>query len=71
MVNVYGPCQGPTRDDFVSWLYNLSIRENENWLVLGDISFIRSTNNMNLPDGDVNDIFIFNEIIGTTENTLP
>lgn len=64
MVNVYEPCQGLARDEFVSWLYNLQIPDNENWLLLGDFNFIRSTVNKNLPSGDVNDIFIFNEIIG-------
>ena len=64
LVNVYGPCQGLARDEFVHWLYNLTILDSENWLVLGDFNFIRSTENRNLPGGDVNDIFIFNGIIG-------
>ena len=25
LVNVYGPCQGELRDEFVSWIYNLDI----------------------------------------------
>ena len=64
LVTVYGPCRGQARDDFVDWLYNLSIPDSENWLILGDFNFIRSTENRNLPGGDANDIFIFNEIIG-------
>ena len=36
----------------------------ENWLLLGDFNFIRSIDNRNLPGGDLNDMFIFNEIIG-------
>ena len=64
LVNVYGPCRGQARDDFVDWLYHLSIPDSANWLVLGDFNFIRSTENRNLPGGDANDIFIFNEIIG-------
>ena len=35
----------------------------ENWLVVGDFNFMRSLENRNLPRGDLNDIFIFNEII--------
>ena len=31
---------------------------------VGDFNFIRSLDNRNLPGGDVNDIFIFNEVIG-------
>ena len=63
LISVYGPCQGEARDNFVSWLYNLQIPLGENWLLLGDFNFIRSLDNRNLPRGDLNDIFIFNEII--------
>jgi hypothetical protein len=64
LVCVYGPCEGVERDQFVSWLYNPSIPCTENWLLLGDFNFIRSQENRNKPGGDVNDIFLFNEIIG-------
>mgnify|MGYP000863857686 FL=1 len=37
---------------------------NDNWLLVGDFNFIRSLDNRNLPGGDINDIFLFNEIIG-------
>ena len=63
-MSVYGPCDGQLRDDFVHWLYHLSIPLDEHWLLLGDFNFIRSMDNRNLPGGDVNDIFLFNEIIG-------
>uniref|UniRef100_A0A8R7PTP7 Uncharacterized protein n=1 Tax=Triticum urartu TaxID=4572 RepID=A0A8R7PTP7_TRIUA len=46
------------------WLYNLNIPIDDNWLIIGDFNFIRSSENRNLPGGYVNDIFIFNEIIG-------
>ena len=49
LVNVYGPCRGQARDDFVDWLYHLSIPDSANWLVLGDFNFIRSTENRDLP----------------------
>ena len=64
LVNVYGPCQGELRDEFVSWIYNLDIDPNEMWMLMGDFNFIRSIDNRNLPGGDINDMFIFNEIIG-------
>ena len=64
LVNVYGPCEQQQRDIFVDWLYHLSIPFDANWLLLGDFNFIRSLDNRNLPGGDVNDMFIFNEIIG-------
>ena len=64
LVSVYGPCQGPARDDFVQWLYNLDINCDDNWLLLGDFNFMRSLENRNLPGGNVSDIFLFNEVIG-------
>lgn len=64
MVNVYGPCQGEMRDEFINWLYNLEVEPEQKWILMGDFNFIRSLDNRNLPGGDVNDIFIFNEIIG-------
>ena len=64
LVSVYGPCQGHARDDFVQWLYNLDINADDKWLLLGDFNFMRSLDNQNLPGGNVNDMFLFNEIIG-------
>ena len=63
LVSVYGPCRGPERDEFVQWLHDLQIPAHENWLILGDFNFIRSVDNRNKPGADMNDIFIFNEII--------
>lgn len=51
LVSVYGPCSGLERDLFVSWLYNLQIPSDENWLLLGDFNFIRSPDNRNRPGG--------------------
>jgi hypothetical protein len=64
LVTVYGPCHGLDRDMFVSWLYSLSIPANANWLIIGDFNFVRSQENRNKAGGDVNDMFLFNEIIG-------
>lgn len=64
LVNVYGPCQGQLRDNFVHWLYHIQIPQDELWLFLGDFNFIRSLENRNLPGGDINDMFLFNEVIG-------
>jgi exonuclease III len=64
LVSVYGPCGGPERDVFVSWIFNLQIPLCDNWLLLGDFNFIRSQLNRNKPGGDTNDMFLFNDIIG-------
>jgi endonuclease/exonuclease/phosphatase family metal-dependent hydrolase len=62
LVVVYGPCQGELRDLFVQWLYNLRIPDDELWLFMGDFNFIRSQDNRNAPGGDVNDMFLFNDL---------
>jgi mannosylglycoprotein endo-beta-mannosidase len=64
MVCVYGPCRGIERDNFVSWLYDLNIPPTANWLILGDFNFVRSHENRNRGGGDINDMFLFNEVIG-------
>jgi hypothetical protein len=64
MVCVYGPCQGIARDEFVSWLYKLNIPTMDNWLVLGDLNFIRDQENRNKPGGNIHDMMLFNEIVG-------
>ena len=64
LVSVYGPCQNPAHAEFAQWLYNLDIRFEDNWLLLGNFHSMRSLDNRNLPGGNVNDIFLFNEIIG-------
>lgn len=64
LTTVYGPCRGADREQFVSWLYNLNIPPLSNHLLLGDFNFIRSQDNRNKPGGNINDMFIFNDIIG-------
>lgn len=61
--NIYGPYSGDLRDDFVSWMYNLEIDTDKNWIFMGDFNFVRSVENRIIPGGDMNDIIIFNEII--------
>ena len=63
LVVVYGPCRQPARDLFVNWLYNLSIGDDDLWLIVGDFNFYRSDENRNRPGGNFNDSLIFNNII--------
>lgn len=62
MINVYGPSHGPERDEVVKWLYDLDVA-NDFWMILGDFIFYRLVDNRNKPGGNMNDIFIFNDII--------
>jgi hypothetical protein len=36
LVVVYGPCRQPDRDEFVNWLYNLYLDEEDLWMFMGD-----------------------------------
>ena len=63
LVNVYGPCTGQKCLDFSSWLFDLHIPDDENWLILGDFNFIRSPSNRHKLGVDANDMLVFNEII--------
>jgi exonuclease III len=70
LVNIYGPCSGDSRGEFVQWLFNLNIPPDEDWLLVGDFNFIRSQANRNKPGGNVNDMLTFNDFIrrqGLTE----
>lgn len=61
--NIYGPCEGPERDQFIYWMQNLTFNPDDLWLLMGDFNFIRSLENRNLPGGNLDDIFTFNGII--------
>jgi exonuclease III len=63
LTTVYGPCQAPEREEFINWLNDLEIQDNDNWMILGDFNFYRSLNDRNRSGGNINDIFIFNEVI--------
>lgn len=63
LVNVYGPCNGVARENFVAWLFSLDIADDALWLLLGDFNFYRFAENRNQEGANLNDIAIFNEII--------
>lgn len=60
---MYGPFAGVERENFVIWLHSLQIADDDIWLLLGDFNFYRSVLNRNRPGADMNDIFLFNDVI--------
>jgi exonuclease III len=60
---VYGPCTEPMRSEFISWFRGHDIKQEDNWLFLGDFNFYRSLENQNKPGGNVHDTFLFNDAI--------
>ena len=64
LTNIYGPCDEPSRSDFIEWFRNCNVDDSINWLFLGDFNFYRSLENRNRPGGNLADTLIFNDAIG-------
>ena len=64
LTTVYGPCDEPTRSEFVNWFRGHDIDDSVNWIFLGDFNFYRSLSNRNRPGGNLADTLIFNDAIG-------
>lgn len=64
LINVYGPYDGVERENFVDWIFHLDIPDGAHWLILGDFNFYHFAKNHNRDGANMNDIAIFNEIIG-------
>jgi hypothetical protein len=63
LVNVYGPCEGQEREDFIAWLCHFDISDDSMWLFLGDFNFYRYAESRNRHGANVQDISTFNEVI--------
>jgi hypothetical protein len=63
VVNVYGPCEGIARENFVAWLFSLDIADDALWLLLGDFNFYRFVENRKRDGANMSDVATFNEII--------
>ena len=63
LVNVYGPCEGAARENFVAWLFSLPVADDELWLFVGDFNFYRNSDSRNRPGANLTDIATFNEVI--------
>jgi hypothetical protein len=62
-VNIYGPCDGIARENFVAWLFSLEIPVDSYWLIVGDFNFYRFADNRNMAGANISDMATFNEII--------
>jgi hypothetical protein len=63
LVNVYGPCDGVARENFIAWIFSLHIVDDDLWLILGDFNFYRFVEKRNREGGNTTDIAAFNEAI--------
>lgn len=55
--------QDRKKKDFIDWLINLNIPDDENWLLIGDFNLYRSIEDRNRDGANMIDIMTFNEII--------
>jgi hypothetical protein len=44
---IYDPCHGQDRMEFINWLNDIQIGDQENWMFIRDINFYRSMENRN------------------------
>ena len=40
LANIYGPCAGDDRLAYTSWLYDVQIHNDHDWLLLGDFNYM-------------------------------
>jgi exonuclease III len=63
LTNVYAPCTSQRKLDFLNWFKNISMPDDQPWIVIGDFNLIRRPENRNKPGGDPNMMMAFNEAI--------
>lgn len=63
LLNTYRPCSGEARDNFVAWMLELDILDDELWMLAADFNFYRSDDNRNKPRGNPQDMRTFNNTI--------
>jgi len=65
LTNVYGPCTHEGKRSFIQWFKHYTAVVGENWLVVGDFNLLRKPENRNKPEGDVNEMLLFNDAISS------
>jgi exonuclease III len=61
LTNVYGPCTPEGKQNFTDWLRQIQMPEDREWIVLGDFNLIRKPEDRNRGDGNMAEMFMFNE----------
>jgi hypothetical protein len=63
LLNVYGPCLAEGKADFITWMKNVDIPNDEDWIIMGDFNLYRVLENRNREGANTNDMFLFNSMI--------
>lgn len=63
LTNIYGTCAQHGKHFCISWLNNIHMPTEVNWLLVGHFNLIQKPEDRNKPGGDIMDMFLFNEAI--------
>lgn len=63
LTNIYGPRTHAKKLQFITWLNDIDMPDECNWIALGHFNFLRSPDDKNKPGGNINDMLMFNEAI--------
>ena len=60
---IYGPCDPEGKVDFLDWLGNVQMPDEEDWMLVGDFNLLRKPKDRNRHGGNTNEMLLFNEVI--------
>ena len=63
LTSVYAPCTPSEKREFLNWLRDIEVLDDQDWLVVGDFNILRRPEDRNREGADLNEMFLFNEAI--------
>ena len=63
LTNIYAPGQDDKKPEFLNWLVRAQIREDVEWLLVGDFNLIRNPDDKSKPGGKMSEMLQFNIVI--------
>jgi exonuclease III len=63
LTNIYAPCSPEGKQEFLEWLHNIEMPDENDWLLVGDFNLIRCPSDRNKPSGNAQDKLKFNAAI--------
>jgi hypothetical protein len=59
--NIYALCTPEGKEEFLSWFHNISMSDEEEWLVVGNFNLLQHLSDRNRPGGNIQEMLKFNE----------
>jgi hypothetical protein len=63
LTNIYTPCTPEGKVEFMNWLHDFEMPEDTDWLLDEDFNLIRKPSDQNRPEGNVQEMLGFNEVV--------